>query len=244
MIIEERMFSKIVIKKPIRKSLVEQVATQIEQLIEKEHWQVGEKIPPEMELMERFSVSRNTLREAIRALVHLGFLETRQGSGTIVRSKSSLGVAIQRHIKKSNLIETLEVRLALEREAAYLAATRRSNYDLKEMDKYIKQCEMYVEKDEAKFIESDIKFHKSIVNASHNQVLIDLYEHMTETLYYSIKTLLKMRKKLNKEGQIHRNLYVAIRDKKIDQAIQSVNTYIDELKEMLNNVEEDRIWET
>src|SRR5699024_1523815 len=83
-------------------------------------WAVGERLPSEMELMKEFDVSRNTLREAIRALVHAGLLETKQGSGTIVQSSSALGAALQRRIEKSTVIETLEVRLALEREAAQL----------------------------------------------------------------------------------------------------------------------------
>lgn len=194
--------------------------------------------------MEQFDVSRNTLREAVRALVHVGLLETRQGSGTIVLSKSSFEAAIQRHIKKSDLIDTLEVRLALEKEAAHLAAKRRNDDDLNHMKHYIELCEKYVGVDESKFLEADINLHKAIVQASHNKVLIELYESMTDILYTSIKTLLAMRKQLNKEGQIHRDLYEAIRDKNIETAILSVNFYIDELKEMLHNMKEDKTWET
>lgn len=78
------------IRKTNRTHLVEQVASQIEELIEAGYWSVGDRIPSEMELIEKFDVSRNTLREAIRALVHAGLLETKQGSGTIVRSANSL----------------------------------------------------------------------------------------------------------------------------------------------------------
>lgn len=217
---------------------------QIEQLIESGHWQVGERIPSEMELMEQFAVSRNTLREAIRALVHTGLLETRQGSGTIVISKSSFRVAIHRHIKKSDLVETLEVRLALEKEAAHLAAKRRTDKDLQQIKKYIELCERYVDEDETKFLEADINLHKAIVHASHNKLLIELYESMTDILYKSIKTLLAMRKQLNREGQIHRELYEAIYDKNVERAIDSVNKYIDELIDMLGMMKGDITWET
>src|SRR5699024_4588183 len=82
------------IQKINRMSLVEQVAAQIEELIQSERWNIEKKIPPETDLMEQFAVSRNTLREAIRALVHAGLLETKQGSGTIVRSKNILDAAL------------------------------------------------------------------------------------------------------------------------------------------------------
>src|SRR5690625_1924353 len=125
------------IQKTNRMSLVEQVASQMEQLIESGHWTIEERIPPEMELVEKFDVSRNTLREAIRALVHAGLLETRQGSGTIVRSANSLGAALRRYIKKTALLETLDVRLALEKQAAQLAAEHRTEADLLALEECI-----------------------------------------------------------------------------------------------------------
>src|SRR5699024_12086228 len=77
------------INKPKRLSLVEQVTKEIELLIQQKHWKVGQKIPPEKDLIEQFDVSRNTLREAIRAVVHVGLLTTKQGSGTVVTSAST-----------------------------------------------------------------------------------------------------------------------------------------------------------
>src|SRR5699024_585263 len=124
-------------KKANRMSLVEQVVSQIEHLIESGHWSVGDRLPPEMHLMKEVDVSRNILREATRALVHAGLLETEQRSGTIVKSTSGLSVALHRQMEKSNLYETLEVSLALEREAAQLAALRRNKEDLQEMQKSI-----------------------------------------------------------------------------------------------------------
>ncbi|OQV39628.1 FadR/GntR family transcriptional regulator, partial [Bacillus velezensis] len=62
------------ISKTSRLSLVEQVVAQIESLIQSDKWPVGTRIPPELDLMKQFDVSRNTLREAIRALVHAGLL--------------------------------------------------------------------------------------------------------------------------------------------------------------------------
>src|SRR5699024_11495129 len=114
-----------------RPSLGKPVSTKIHRSIEKKHWTVGEKIPPEMDLIEEFEVSRNTLREAIRALVYTGLLETRQGSGTIVKSTNTLNAAMNKRMKKANLLEIIEVRSALEREAACLSAERSTDDDIK-----------------------------------------------------------------------------------------------------------------
>lgn len=129
------------IRKPKRLSLVEQVTKQIEDLIHQNYWQVGEKLPPEKELMEQFEVSRNTLREAIRALVHVGLLETKQGSGTIVVSSSVIGAVLTKHIEQRSLLHILEVRIALESEAASLAAERRTEDHLAKMERNLLACE-------------------------------------------------------------------------------------------------------
>lgn len=221
------------LKKANRISLVEQVALQIEELIGNGHWTVGDKLPPEMELMEEFAVSRNTLREAIRALVHAGLLETKQGSGTVVRSKSSLDVALHRHFEKSNLIETLEVRLALEREAAQLAAKRRSEADLKELEEWINQCQAAADKKDLEaFVSADISFHQMIIKAANNKVLQDLYEHITDAVYTSIHDMM-VDSQFNYEEEVHHELMDAIREQDVDRASTYVNAYINTFKEKL-----------
>lgn len=68
------------LEKPKKLTLVEQVADQLQTLIESGQWPVGTRIPPEPELSEALGVSRNTIREAVRAMVHAGLLQTKQGT--------------------------------------------------------------------------------------------------------------------------------------------------------------------
>jgi DNA-binding FadR family transcriptional regulator len=228
------------IRKTNRMSLVEQVASQMEELIETGHWSVGGKIPPEMELMEKFDVSRNTLREAIRALVHAGLLETKQGSGTLVRSASSLGAALKRHVKKSALIETLDVRLALEKQAASLAAEHRTETDMKQLESFIRNCRQAAEqKDLDRFITSDIQFHKAIVHASANQLLIDLYEPLTDILYSFVQDLMALESPFMYEEELHLELFEAIRTQDKAAAAGYVEDYMKVLRKNVVEIMED-----
>lgn len=221
-------------KKTSRVSLVDQVVAQIEHLIESSEWSVGKKLPPEMELMEEFDVSRNTLREAIHALVHAGLLETKQGSGTIVRSSSALEAAFNRHIEKSNLIETLEVRLALEREAAEMAARHRTEAALAELESCMKQCQDAAENNDVEeFVRADIAFHKTMVQATNNQLLQDLYEYMTDSVYSSIRNIMIMDVPFKYDKAIHHDLLNAIRNQDVERATTYVNEYIHEFKQRL-----------
>ncbi|OZI10184.1 GntR family transcriptional regulator [Bacillaceae bacterium SAS-127] len=219
------------ISKTKRVSLVDQVISQMEALIESGEWPVGDRIAPELELMEQFDVSRNTLREAIRSLVHAGLLQTKQGSGTFVCSASVLGVALHRRIQQSNLLETLEVRHALEREAAQLAATRRSKEDIKQLQIHLSTCqEAAKSKNHQAYAEADIQLHKAIAVATHNHLLIDLYDHMTEALHESVHHLVENNSCLEIHLQIHHQLVQAIISQDSQQAMEAVNSYMTQLK--------------
>ena len=68
------------LKKPVRVSLSRQVLTAMESMIRSGKWKVGDRIPAEAELARAFSVSHNTIREALQSLIHMGMLEARPGA--------------------------------------------------------------------------------------------------------------------------------------------------------------------
>jgi DNA-binding FadR family transcriptional regulator len=222
------------ISKTNRLSLVEQVVSQIESLIESGEWKIGNQIPPEMDLIQQFDVSRNTLREAVRSLVYAGLLVTKQGKGTFVRSSSALGAAIERRIQQSSILETLEVRHALEREGAQLAALRRNQEDIEQLRFHISACSRAAEaKDIKAYEEADIQLHKSIMVSSHNDLLIDLYEHMEHSLHESIHQIVEMSSDVNFHLNIHCKLVDAIIEQDVNRAIETVNEYIAQFKKSL-----------
>ncbi|MBA2937410.1 FadR family transcriptional regulator [Paenibacillus sp. CGMCC 1.16610] len=219
------------LNKTNRLSLAEQASMQIEQLIESGVWQVGMKIPTEPELMEELQVSRNTLREAMRALTHAGLLKTRQGDGTYVSSSSALGPVLKKRIQRSDILQTLEVRHALEREAAILAATRRTEQDLEEIQQHIESCKLAVHsRDHAAYALADIAFHRSIIAASHNPLLMELYNHMTEGVRETISDVMELSSH-SYYLQNHEMLLLAIQQNDSSQAAETVRIYIEHSKE-------------
>lgn len=221
------------ITKAKRVSLVEQVVVQIETLIKRDEWPIGSRIPTEMELMVQFDVSRNTLREAIRALVHAGLLQTKQGSGTYVRSNKQLGTNFEKRLQHSTLIEILEVRHALEREAASLATKRRTEKDIQVISKCLKMSKNA--KDLSEFANADIELHKAIVRASHNNPLIELYTDHANALHDSIFALTGMTAVSENELDpgTHDDLVDAIIEQNQVEACTIVTDYIDRLKKIV-----------
>lgn len=225
------------IEKASRSTLVGQVAAQIEQMIETGQWKIGDKIPAEPELMDMFEVSRNTLREGVQSLVHVGLLETRQGIGTTVKSNSNLALALEKKIGKSDLLEALEVRLGLEREAVQLACQRRTAEDLRQMEICLNDCKRVAKSnDPFQFAQMDIAFHKSVARATHNKIFIELYEHITDALQNCIDRIMRIKNAVNFENEIHTDLFQAIQARNSQWALESVNHYLNDAIKALSTM--------
>lgn len=217
-----------------RTGLVDQVISQLRAQIDSGEWGIGDRIPTESELSDQLEVGRNTVREAVRALAHAGLLEIRQGAGTFVRASSELGGALRRRLERSRLRENLEVRRALEMEAARLAALRHTEQDLADIDRSVAlRDSAWSEQDMAGFVEADFSFHRTIVNATHNPLLIDLYDDIAQAVYESIAHTAYGRPEadggMDHKGIDHNGLADAIRAGDPDRALREAACYLDEL---------------
>jgi DNA-binding FadR family transcriptional regulator len=172
-----------------KSTLVEGVISRLEELITSGEWPVGFRVPPEPELVRALGVSRNTVREAVRALVHAGLLDPRPGDGTYVRADTGLHAALGRAARRWGAIDALEVRNMLERDAARLAAHRRDDEDVEAIDAALRR--VAEAGDDRAFVEADAAFHEAVVAATHNRVLIELYAHLAAPLRESVTEALR-----------------------------------------------------
>ncbi len=168
-----------------RGSLVETAIESLRHAIEQGYWAIGDRLPVEADLSESLGVSRNTVREAVRVLAHVGMLETRQGDGTYVRATKDAGETLRR-IGRAELRDKLEVRIMLETEAARLAATRRNARDMEKMtlalDNRAKAGDNIPDR-----IHHDQAFHTALVGASHNPALTELYDYFAHAVAMTIE---------------------------------------------------------
>ena len=170
--------------------LCDEVVAQFEALIASGEWPVGTKIPPEPELVAALGVGRNTVREAVRALEHAGVLEPRRGDGTYVRATSDLGAALLRRARRTTVRHVLAVRTSLERDAAVAAARGRTDADVAAIraaaDARRAACD---DPDRARFVAADVAFHRAVVAATGNPVLVDLYAGLTEAIQRTVSEI-------------------------------------------------------
>ncbi|MFP3978500.1 MULTISPECIES: FadR/GntR family transcriptional regulator [Marinobacter] len=173
------------LKKIQKGSLVETAIESLRHAIETKQWLVGDRLPVEAELSEALGVSRNTVREAVRVLAHVGMLETRQGDGTYVRATRDAGETLKR-IARTQLTDQLEVRIMLETEAAKLAAQRRTDQDIRAMTTAL-DARGKADSDMQARIRHDEAFHHALVAASHNSALSELYDYFSHAITQTIE---------------------------------------------------------
>ena len=157
------------------KMLSQSVADSILSMITIEkRFSIGDKLPNEIELSEELNVSRTTLREAIRILVAYNILEIRRGKGTYVTEKvlEQPQDLEQLSTVKVNAKDLYEMRLIFEPEAAYFAAVRGTDAEIKRILDYGKRIEDEIRngKDRTK---DEHSFHKAIAQATHNEFIIN-----------------------------------------------------------------------
>ncbi|WP_030988831.1 FadR/GntR family transcriptional regulator [Streptomyces sp. NRRL S-1813] len=179
-----------------RHSLVDTVVDTLRAQLTAGEWQVGSRIPTEHALAEQLQVGRNTVREAVRVLVHAGMLRSRQGEGTFVISTTDPG-DIMRGVQRAGIRDVLELRIALEAEAARLAALRHQPADLERMRSALDaQAELADAAGQPHsdtlelYADHDIAFHKAVVEAAHNTALTATYGWFSSSVRESLVSYL------------------------------------------------------
>lgn len=210
---------------PQRSALADQVISQLRAQITSGEWPVGSRIPTEPELVEQLGVARNTVREAVRALAHNGLLDIRQGSGTYVLATSELAGVMHRRFASAEPLHVAELRSALETKAAQLAAERRTEQDVKQIDAQLDRRERAWESGDAEaFVEADATLHMAIVAAAHNDVLAALYADLGSVVRDFLRA--DVAGGLSPEAYVdHARLVEAIRERDGERAAAEASTH-------------------
>jgi DNA-binding FadR family transcriptional regulator len=167
-------------------SLVERTSAELRRLIAEGTWEVGERLPGEVELARQLGIGRSTMREAMRILLASGQLEARHGAGTFVASRESLS-DWERRLRRAAIADVYEVRMGLELQAGELAAARRSDDDLAALQAAWTARQHAAEP--VGFVEADLAFHRAVVAAAHNPVLLEVFDSFSAALRHALLDL-------------------------------------------------------
>jgi DNA-binding FadR family transcriptional regulator len=155
-------------------------------------WPLGHKLPGETTLAARLGVGRSTVREAIRELAGRGVLDSRQGAGVFV---TALDVPEDREavLRRASVGAVIEARIAIETEAAALAAERRTPADLRAVRRALARRAPGPALGAEAHVDADTAFHRAVVVAAHNDVLTELFDSFAPRVHRAMTDMLKAR---------------------------------------------------
>jgi GntR family transcriptional repressor for pyruvate dehydrogenase complex len=171
-----------------RRRLYQQIADDVEKLILNGTFPPESRLPSEQELADRYGVSRNVIREALKSLKELGLVSIRTGSGTYVirPTMKPVSEALNRFVRHSiddfSLAHFYEIRRMIEPDNAALAALRAGDEDLQAIEEPLRKMEAN-RSDSNAWSRADLEFHRAIAAATHNPLVRSIIDALIDPLH-------------------------------------------------------------
>jgi GntR family transcriptional regulator, transcriptional repressor for pyruvate dehydrogenase complex len=163
-------------------AVTDEAIEKIKEMILSGRLRPGDRLPKEADLAAQLGLSRNSLREAVRALSLIRVLNVRQGDGTYVTSLEprllldALSFVVDVH-HDSTVLEFFEVRRFLEPQAVAMATTRIGDAEVAGLRAHLRL--VTAESSAEELVANDLEFHRRIADASGNSVLCSLLESLS-----------------------------------------------------------------
>jgi GntR family transcriptional regulator, transcriptional repressor for pyruvate dehydrogenase complex len=173
----------------------------------------GDRLPSERDLGEALGVGRSSVREALKRWETLGIISLRHGRGAFLKVPVSPNIlhvplVLARPNKVRDLLQILQVRRALEGEAAAICATSASEAAVAEIGQSLRRLEMAHE--EGGGPDADWEFHQSIYRATGNPFFPQLIQTMRDLLHQLWENALHLKDFAETSYPFHRTMFEAI----------------------------------
>jgi GntR family transcriptional regulator, transcriptional repressor for pyruvate dehydrogenase complex len=185
-------------------AVTDQAILKIKQMLLDGELQPGDRLPPEKELGERLGLSRNSLREAVKALELIRVLDVRRGDGTYITSLEprllleAMSFVVDLH-QDASILDLFEVRRILEPAAAAMATIKATPEDIAKLDGLLDEVGSDTSVDD--LIANDLRFHEMVSDLAGNMYLSSLLTSL------SSRTLrARIWRGITEEGSVSRTL--------------------------------------
>lgn len=198
----------------------------------------GDRLPTENQLAQRFAVSRPVVREALQRLQTDGVVVARQGSGTYVQRSPSQRVAeLTSQHSLHEVLQVMELRMALEALSAKLAARNRSEEDVRAIE-HARQALREWFGQGAAAMEADYAFHRAIAVASTNGLLVEALDQLAERVKGAMNVTLTLTRNASDQRRArvldeHDRIVHAIRIGDADSAAIAMHYHLDQARNRL-----------
>lgn len=205
---------------------------QVQDLIGTRHLAPGSRLPGERELADALSVSRASVREALRVLHYIGVVDVRPGEGTFVATTpptpldpSMYGLLSER----TALLDLVEARRILEDGIVHVAARRATRDDLEALEEALTHRE--AELDSGKHdVAGDLQFHALLAEATGNMMLVSAMRHLNEMWLQAREKTGRRAATPRKALRFHRRILTAVRRRQPAAARRALRRHLEDMR--------------
>jgi GntR family transcriptional repressor for pyruvate dehydrogenase complex len=220
-------------------ALTDEAIEKIKDMIVSGELRPGDRLPKEPDLAAHLGLSRNSLREAVRALSLIRVLDVRQGDGTYVTSLEpallldALKFVLDFH-RDQSILQLFEVRRILEPAAVAMAATRMTDEAIAELAQTLRRATPDAPMDQ--FVEADVEFHRQLATGSGNPVLCSIIDGLVApTTRARIWRGLTQEKAVERSVHEHRMIYESVAARDPERAKSWATIHISGVEDWLRN---------
>ena len=207
----------------------------IKDYIKKYNLSPGDRLPSQEKLCEMMSVSRPSLREAVKTLEARNLLEIQNGRGVFVKKHQEEGVRTELVFtkEKEQYVEIIEVRKALEHEMLKLVVEKATDKELDQLGKVVEEL-MRKYRLGVRQNAEDYDFHHRLYQMSHHRVYIQVVQSLGESMDKLWECPLDMDAPFTVTIPLHEQLYFALRKRDAKAAIEINDKILDEMIDEIN----------
>jgi GntR family transcriptional repressor for pyruvate dehydrogenase complex len=196
----------------------------------------GDRLPPERELVERFGVSRGSIRDALRRLQQDGLVETRHGLGSIVAAPvqhlAATPLASTLKDRDCGVADLMDFRRILEPPLAFRAALRATAADRVVMREILVRQAAKVQQGQPA-VEEDMQFHHAIARATKNAVVLKLLDTLMNLLFVTREETFQSEVRSRRSLAGHRAILKAIEAGTGVAAAAAMQQHLDQVEALI-----------
>ncbi len=208
------------------KRLYKNVILQIEEIIDSNGLQSGDRLPTERNLAERLGISRAVIREAFRILEVNGMIVSKMGGGRFFKTKVNVREIIEA-LGKADLLDLLEMREVIEMRIIDLVLERAGEEDLASIKEALEQsADVYV---------NDNKFHLALAEASHNNAFYNIMRYNLELMAETRQKVLGTASRSVQMPQEHMEIFLAIKNRDAATAKKVLRKHLKSIQQVIKS---------
>jgi GntR family transcriptional repressor for pyruvate dehydrogenase complex len=212
-----------------RTTAADELTRELIDLLKDENLEPGDRLPAVTALADRFDVTPPTIRESLRRLEALGFLDFRHGSGVYLREPLERVIVSNPYsgqLDRDVILDLIDARLLIEPHLAILATARGGKGAIDEIERILDRADLAIQGEDVVLSDLALGFHRAIARRSGNSVLSQTLDSLLDLYAVEQMVILQVYDNRERDAREHRAVLEAMREGRPDLAGERMREHL------------------